>query len=386
MIYIISLLLSLFLAIWYDILGQTSYKNTWYYILLLWFIALSALQFQVGTDIPYYMLEYQLLDVDHFQVLDIFEGGEDRRQPGWLFLSYICKFITDEYVFFKTIQAVFVNVAIFSFFKRESQNIFLCIFLYVLIGYLVINFNVIRQSFALGFALYGYSYLKNNQIGKYSLCVIGAFMFHNSAFLLILPLCFKFLKYNKTTLWITFGFAIALVYFLSTANLIEHLLDLFKSGAIDLNVSSVGMGYMQSEDLGVRDEFSIFTLRRLCMVIVLLYFLVKTRNIQLAYMGFVWFMIQILLSFFPIIWRFRIYFDYSYFLILATFIRCFEFPKLKHYSKWISLAVICMVLFFYLREYFSPYPNSSMLYIDQYYPYHSVFNPVIEYKRLNYFQ
>ena len=56
MLYTFSLLFCLFIAIWYDILGQSKYKNTWYHILLFCFIAISALQFQVGTDIPHYMI------------------------------------------------------------------------------------------------------------------------------------------------------------------------------------------------------------------------------------------------------------------------------------------------------------------------------------------
>lgn len=40
---------------------------------------------------------------------------------------------------------------------------------------------------------------------------------------------------------------------------------------------------------------------------------------------------------------------------------------------------------FFLSDYLIPYEGSSMRYIDQYYPYHSVFDPIIEYKRLNYF-
>ena len=67
MLYTFSLLFCLFIAIWYDILGQSKYKKTWYHILLFWFITISALQFQVGTDVPHYMKEYKLFDVDNFR-------------------------------------------------------------------------------------------------------------------------------------------------------------------------------------------------------------------------------------------------------------------------------------------------------------------------------
>lgn len=124
MLYTFSLLFCLFIAIWYDILGQSKYKNTWYHILLFWFITISALQFQVGTDVPHYMKEYKLFDVDNFRFSDLFEGGEDRRQPGWILLMYVCRFFTGEFVFFKIIQAVFLNMAVFSFLGGKPRMFF----------------------------------------------------------------------------------------------------------------------------------------------------------------------------------------------------------------------------------------------------------------------
>ena len=60
-------------------------------------------------------------------------------------------------------------------------------------------------------------------------------------------------------------------------------------------------------------------------------------------MGFAYLIINILVSIFPIIWRFRIYFDISYLIILAAFIKEFEIPRLKCFSKWMSIAVICVI-------------------------------------------
>lgn len=314
------------------------------------------------------------------------KGGEDRRQPGWILLMYGCRFFTGDFVLFKTIQAVFLNVAVFSFFKKETKSIFLCIFLYALISYLVLNFNLLRQSFALGFALYSYSYLKDKQIAKYLLCVFAAFMFHNSAFLILLAILFNFVKYKKTTLWLTLCIAIIFIYFIYTVDITMLFLDFFKSESVDSNISSIGLGYMQSEDLGIREEFAIFSLRRLCILIVLIYVLFKTKNMPLIYMGGAYLAINILTGIFPIIWRFRIYFDISYMVILATFIKEFEMPRLKSCSKYMSVLFICVILYFFLRDYLTPYAGSSMRYIDQYYPYHSIFDPVVEYERQNYFQ
>lgn len=56
----------------------------------------------------------------------------------------------------------------------------------------------------------------------------------------------------------TLSLIIIFIYFLSTVDVGILLADFFTSGSVNSNISSIGLGYMQSEDLGVRDEFSIF--------------------------------------------------------------------------------------------------------------------------------
>ncbi len=384
MLYIFTLIICFILLVWYDLLGKTKYKLNWYNTLLLWFIIVSGFQFQVGVDIPLYMDEYANFNVSDFEFIDLFTGEEDRRQPGWILLIYLCRLINANFFVFKLISAIFLNVSIFSFFKRESNNIFICIFLYALLGYLVLNFNIMRQAYALGFALYGYSYLKRDNYIKYLLCLFGAFMFHNSAFLMLLPLLYKFLKYKKFYLYITIFIALIFVYIMSTIDFTELLINIFMSDSIDTNVATVGMNYMQNERLGVTDKVAIFSLARLFYVTVIIYYLIKTKDIQLSYMGFTYLAISIVASGFPIIWRFRIYFDMSFIMILAYFIKNIN-THFRHIKGIITIVFISITIYLSTRDYLGYYPNSKFRYIDQYYPYHSIFNPIVEYDRLNYF-
>lgn len=385
MIYLFVLLITLYLALKYDILGgrNNGYNKSLYFnLLLIIYIGLSGFQFQVGTDVYNYMIEYESFDIASFNFSDLFEGGEERRQPGWLLLLFLCKSLSSNFFIFKLIHAIVINVAVFLFFKRESKYPFLCIFLYAMMGYLVINFNILRQSFALALVLYGYSYLNKNNYRQFILCAIGAFMFHSSAILILVFPLFKFLKYNKYVVGITLSILILSVYYLIQADLTGVIFEVFNSGLIDENVSSIGIGYMQSEKLGIRDDFAIFSLSRLFVFIVILYNLFKFKDMFGTYMSLAYLLILIITGFFPVLWRFRIYFDFSYILILAIFIKEFDLRVARKYSSYVLIVVVAYLS---LKDYLVPYEGSTMRYIDQYYPYHSIFDPVVEYKRIRYF-
>ena len=385
MIYLFVLLLTLYFALKYDIIGGESNgynKNFHFKLLLTIYIGLSGFQFQVGTDVYQYMIEYEEFNVASFTFSDLFEGGEGRRQPGWLLLLFLCKSLSSNFFILKLIHAIVINVAVFSFFKRESKYPFLCIFLYAMMGYLVINFNLLRQAFSLAFVLYGYSYLNRKNYKQFIFCAIGAFMFHSSAILVLIFPLFKFLKHNKYVVGATLSVIVLSVYYLAQADLTGVMFEFLNGGLVNENISSIGIAYMQSERLGVRDDFAIFSLSRLFVFIVILYNMFKVKDMFVTYMSLAYLFIVIITGFFPVLWRFRIYFDFSYMLILAMFIKEFD---LRIARRYISYILIIAVSYLSLKDYFIPYEGSKMRYIDQYYPYHSIFDPVIEYERIRYF-
>jgi len=160
------------------------------------------------------------------------------------------------------------------------------------------------------------------------------------------------------------------------------MFEFLNGGLVNENISSIGIAYMQSERLGVRDDFAIFSLSRLFVFIVILYNMFKVKDMFVTYMSLAYLFIVIITGFFPVLWRFRIYFDFSYMLILAMFIKEFD---LRIARRYISYILIIAVSYLSLKDYFIPYEGSKMRYIDQYYPYHSIFDPVIEYERIRYF-
>lgn len=110
----------------------------------------------------------------------------------------------------------------------------------------------------------------------------------------------------------------------------------------------------------------------------------KYNNTYYGAFGLIYIFFQILTGFLPILWRFRLYFDFSYYIILSQII--VEYPKSKKKISSIVLGIILILVFFFpLREYMTHVENSQYRNIDQYYPYHSIFDKEHDVKKQHFF-
>lgn len=385
MIYIFSIVFCLILAVIYDIKGYQKQKKFWYNFLLLWFILVSGLQYCVGTDIFEYIRFYKDFNPSTFHLSDFDYYMDTQKQPGWILLIYICRTLSSDFFIVKLIQAIFINYAFFSFFKRETQYAFICVLIYSLLSYLVLNFNAYRHSIALGFALYGFSYLRRKEFIKYYIFVALAWLFHNTAIIMVVFPLFHFIKYGRKTLVFLVIAIIFIFSYLSSDNLTNLLLSIIEKGYLGEDLSTLGSTYMSSERQGANESFSIFSIRRLVLFFVIGYYIYRKKDLFLGSFGITYLLFCILASFMQALWRFRLYVDPFYYILLATVIA--EFPK-YHFKKRLLAYVISFWLLLYLpiRDYLIPIPGSKWRGIDQYYPYHSIFDPEINKEQKNFFE
>ena len=385
MIYLFSLIWCLWLAWMYDVLGYTKNKWNWYYLLLVWFICVSGLQYMVGSDIPGYMESYQR---DYYRLrFDVGDIG-GRHQPGWILLNYLCRQITDDFILLKFIQAIFVNVAIFSFFKRETKYVFLCITLYAITTYLIFNFNSLRQSFAIGFMLYYISYLKRNRYVLAAISLFGAFMFHNTALIgMIIPF-FKFLKYDRRILMLLLGLSIVFVFFLIRLDFDTLLKTLIDSGYLGEGLEEHAEIYANSQKFEAREVgVGIGRYVQLLMIIyTIFYFVWKKKDMYVGGIGLIYLFMQVMNYAIPIMFRFRQYFDMSFYVMFSYVIMDISAGRFKQIRQLVIATCVALFLVFPIKEYLYKYPGSPYRYIDQYYPYHSIFNPDVDYRKINYFK
>lgn len=376
MIYVITLILCLFLVWRYDWRGETKNKELWFKCLLVWYIIISALQYYVGVDIELYIEKY--LYFNEKITLDSFvENADERVQPGWLILSWFCKLFTDDFILMKIIQATFFNIAVFTFFKRESKYVFLCLFFFSVVDYLVCNFNVLRQSYSIAFGLYAVSALKNGKYWKYGLFVILAFMFHNSALLLLALPIIKFFKANRYTIPLLLGAVVLVIYTLFKVNMESLAYSIVGSGMMGDSGSDMAMMYLNNDKLGAR-EGAKFTFHALLVFIVVTYYIIKRRDTFWGGFGVAYLFMLMLTTMMPILWRYRLFFDSPYYVMLSQLVVEFPLKRFKQVKYLFYVACIAVFMYFPLKDYMYKSPNEKHRYIDQYYPYHSIFDPVKE--------
>lgn len=384
MIYVFSILVCFFCLMYYDVMGKTYKRQQFFHGLLIWFIIISGFQYMLGTDMEAYMSWYKDLDIESFTLSDLISDNS-QYQPGWLAFGYICRFISSDFFWLKLFQASFVNIAIFSFFKRETKHVFTAIFIYAIISYLVVNFNLMRQSIALGFALFGLSDLHRKRYIRFYVFVFFAYMFHNSSLVLIpLPIVTYF-RYSKRYL-IGLGTVFILGIFIMTRLDLESLVsNLLLSGDLGEDISTMGSSYMSRDRLGAQSGFSVFSVQRLMIVIIVFLYMKIHKDSFYGSLGLLYVFFLVFTGFMPILWRFRLYVDFAYYIILANAI--IEFPRLvpHKYSVLLFVSIMFFVTYTPIRDYFLHVENSQYRNIDQYYPYHSIFDKEHDKKKQNFF-
>ncbi|MDR6733829.1 EpsG family protein [Sphingobacterium sp. 2149] len=172
-------------------------RNLWYCITYVFFVCISGFRYKVGGDSLEYFNSFanqiptlKDLTIDHFFTI--------RYEPFWIILNSICKTILNDFAILQLIHAIWINLVIFRFFKKNTKFLFTAILIYWLFFYFYFNMEILRESVAISFFLLAYPYLSSKKWVKYYLLVICAIMFHTSAsFLIVLPL-FRNQVLNKT--------------------------------------------------------------------------------------------------------------------------------------------------------------------------------------------
>lgn len=190
MIYLIYILITFVLSIFFDQREEYSgKKRIWYIFTCLFLILIAGLRNGVGGDTQAYMSFFEDAPTDPSDYGMYIEqmlllGG---HMPGWTVFILLCKRLFDSFYVVQFIQATIVNTCLFYIFRQYTTRIFLCALLYGISGQFF-NFDteVMREGIAIGLCLVGmHHYLKGNKKWFYILVVCSLF-FHISAFIAFL--------------------------------------------------------------------------------------------------------------------------------------------------------------------------------------------------------
>ena len=214
-------------------------------VILIYIVVLMGLRFRVGMDTLGYMQAFKtVVPIDKLFTMKIFA---ERHEPGYLLLCSICKCFSKEFWPVQLIMNLITTGGIFIFLYRNCRNVFMGIFLFLILQWLYFSTEIMRESAAISIFLVNFSNFQRKRWIRYYLFSLISISFHYSAILIwFLP----FVKYLKPNLL----FFLMCGGILAITPLVEKFNQLLSLGVITDKVSyyvkdvdSVNMNWRISE-------------------------------------------------------------------------------------------------------------------------------------------
>lgn len=195
MVYNIIFILLLYLSYSYDFHNHKNGRNEWYYSILVFFILFAGLRWRLGIDTPNYIYHF------YYDIPTLGKLTEDDlnfgAKPLWIIINSTVKTLGGRYFIVQLIEAAFVNVLIFNYFKRHSRYVFTCIFFYYVFLYLSFSFTIMKAAMSIVVCLYANDYILQKKWVKGYMLYLISVLFHPQAILIMLTPFLAFLKLNK---------------------------------------------------------------------------------------------------------------------------------------------------------------------------------------------
>lgn len=178
----------------------------------------------VGVDTPMYHLLIQDAFNDTFEDFFSYNGYQKKLDIGWFVLTKIIQIFSDDTQVVIFIAALISLSGFAIYIYIYSRNVYLSTILFIILGYWLQHFNLMRQFMSIMILAFAYESLINDKRRRFILLVGVAFLFHMSA-LIYLPLVVFFKsKFNhmKIIMLIAIG-----LFFLATFFPVQQVILLF---------------------------------------------------------------------------------------------------------------------------------------------------------------
>lgn len=202
--YIFLFTLTLFLSFFADI-GRKNYwfkknnfsyseinyeKNMYILIYIIMFMILfifASIRYNVGTDYILY---------SNYQIPQVLNGNVESVE---LFYRAVIKsgnFLGD-YQWIFIITHLLILLPLMSSFARDSQNLFITFYVFLVGGFFNHSLNIMRQTIAIVIFFYALKYIYERKFPQYLIAISIAFFFHKTAILYIIIYFMYNMKFTK---------------------------------------------------------------------------------------------------------------------------------------------------------------------------------------------
>ena len=275
---------------------------------------------------------------DYSNYVDVIKYAQfefNLKEPGYyLLVEFIRKYDLSEVIFF-----IFFSITTNAFLLityTKSRSFYFSVLIYIFLPILFFNtFNVVRQWCSAAIIVYGFKYIVESNLLKYSLCVLLGAFFHLSAFVM-LP--FYFLLQLKLS---------------STLYLICLFLSFFIGTVISPDVSSILGEYINfyAHYFSDTENAQGTNLLGLSFNLIFVYFCLNKNRLVFDKFSNVYFnaffILVLLYNFIPSF--FYLYRLTIYFLAALPLALCLPYGRLKNwilYSNFILFIYFLLFIFF----------------------------------------
>lgn len=137
----------------------------------------------VGTDTKSYIDGFNLIlniswhDVFDFKIKYLVFNFE----RGFIIISKLISFFTDNFTSYNAVIDILLIIPLYKFIKKHSAMPFFSVILFTALGFLNFYLSGMRQAIAMSIVLFSYDYIVQRKFWKFSLLIVIASLFHESA-------------------------------------------------------------------------------------------------------------------------------------------------------------------------------------------------------------
>lgn len=325
------------------IYGNEFIKNNKKYLIIITIILTLFLILRdtsVGVDTDNYRKIFEYAHDKTF--IELLTYG--RHEIGFKYYAKILSCICNNYYFFLAITSILSMIGFYFFSRDNSKNYFATIFIFITFNYYIYSFGLLRQALAISVLLYSIKFIKDRKFWKFLIFVIIASLFHKTA-LVFLPLYFLYnIKITKKRfiIWLL----IIIFMLISKSLILDFILNYIYKPA-NLSISSGG-GYKMLILLIGASITSYYYQDKLIL---------DEKNNQLYInMIFIATLIQVLATYFGIVFRVTIYFSFSLIILVPLILNAINNVKIKR--------ILFVLMYISLFAYYILSINSSPYYVD----------------------
>lgn len=382
MTYLLIIIVIFYCILNYDLRGNIKNREKWFIFILFYLILVSGLSYRMGGDGIVYVWEYPMYTTNDGITWDALTRYPS-RQPGWVLLVKMCKLITSDFWFFKLIHAIILNTLFLLGIKRLTNYVFTGILFYFVIIYFDLNFQLLRQSLAMGIFIYSLRFFKTKSWLKYFFWISIAISIHESALICLLLPIIRFIKINKWSM-MAFSFVSVLILVFSESIIVSIL-----SFYIPIGLQDKVVTYANEIEIGNRFNSYLNFLLSVIIPFLIVFMKRNDKEDESILKGTIFYGLSYSMGLvIPIFYRFSYFFQLLYLLVFVDLfisiahsgLRFPHYYKLKNrkilkhgaQSRFIFVILFIAFLSFKSRVYLSPYGDTGMPNWVQYYPYSSV--------------